>query len=405
MKPPRSRRHTARCRTACHFPAHRGAARATALLVAGALALLAALPSAAGAFPPERRRNYEARAPNEYLIIPALASIPGAGVFAGVLASASNLGGTGVDVGGAVAQSIDGTDIRIRAVALQNVPLYRPAFVLDYQVADIKLGNFQAYIPGRDSPNFTVPITAEFRFQMLRPRLVLWERRIQLSYTLGFFDGFDFDERGNEIPFAQHSARADMRLDFTDDVLDPRRGVRFGYGTTLDAPQHSILGDDSGRSSAFGNESSVRVEEYLLNGYIPLAEHWVLAWSNRYFAATGREDGDEVVSGGSPPLRGYPGGRWSDRYGVFSGAEARYTIPLFRRLDFALARGILEGIQLAAFYEVGQVSPTRDHSLFEAMHHSYGGGVRALFSGVVVRLDLAGSDEGVQTHLTIDQPF
>ncbi len=181
--------------------------------------------------------------------------------------------------------------------------------------------------------------------------------------------------------------------------------MRLGYRTSLHAPSRTPLGEDSGTESAFGNDEAIRTEQYAVTLYTPLTERLHLAWSNQYFAATGREDSDDVIAGGSPPLRGYPAGRWSDRYGVFSGLEARYTVPLFRRLDLVLARGVLEGLQLAAFYEVGQVSPENDHSLFEAMHHSYGGGVRALFSGVVVRLDVAGSDEGVQTHLTIAQPF
>jgi hypothetical protein len=39
------------------------------------------------------------------------------------------------------------------------------------------------------------------------------------------------------------------------------------------------------------------------------------------------------------------------------------------------------------------------------MHQSYGVGARALFEAIVLRFDLATSDEGLQTHLTIGHAF
>ena len=80
-------------------------------------------------------------------------------------------------------------------------------------------------------------------------------------------------------------------------------------------------------------------------------------------------------------------------------------MPKNIKLDFLLAHGVLEGLQYALFYELGQVSPVENHLLYEDMHHSYGAGFRLLFRAIVLRLDLANSDEGVQTHLTINQPF
>ena len=154
---------------------------ATALVT---MLLLGLLPGGAGVFPPERRRDFDERRPNEYLIIPAVASLPGIGIFVGVLSSFSNIGDTGIDAAAAVAESIDETDISVRVAALREVPIYRPALTFDYQYADIKLGNFQAYLPGRDSPNFTIPITAEFDVQIVRPTLRLFERLHSLCVHL-----------------------------------------------------------------------------------------------------------------------------------------------------------------------------------------------------------------------------
>jgi outer membrane protein assembly factor BamA len=368
------------------------------------VALLCAASAARADWVPERRRDYEQRRPNEYLIVPAVASLPGIGVFGGLLVSASNPGGTGLDVAATVAESLDNTDIHVQAVALREVPLYRPYLRLEYQRAHIKLGNLQSYLPGRDSPNYTIPVTAQFDFQMVRPVLRFWERRITFTYTLGYFEGFSFDNNGNEVPEASHGASANAVLDLTDDVINPTVGIRLFYNTRLPAPEESFFGRTRHQPGLITN-NDVTIEQYNAAGYVPLGGRFNLALNSQFFQAFGQESSGRVISGGSPPLRGYPGGRWKDRFGVFAASELRYTVPLNYDLDAYLARGIVEGLQWAVFYELGQVAPHNDSSLFRQMHESYGAGVRALFQAVVVRFDLAMSDEGRQTHLTIDQHF
>jgi hemolysin activation/secretion protein len=369
-----------------------------------ALALPAAALAEPSALVPERRRDYENRRANEYLIIPAVASLPGTGVFIGVIASASNLGGTGIDAAAAVARSIDNTDIELQAAALQGIPLGQRVLTLDYQRAHIRMGNGSMFLPGRNSPNYTIPVTAEGEFQLVRPVLRLWERRITVSYMLAFFEGFSLDANGNEASVGSHSAAADASLDFTDDVTSPTRGFRFRYRTTVDAPEESPLGRDTkGPPGTFFRSRGARLETYQTSGYIPLTERFNLALAAQYSQSS--DGGGGGFRGGGPPLRGYPGGRWSDVYGVFAGAELRYTVPVNYELDAYIARGLVEGIQYAVFYELGQVNPDNGPKLFDDVHRSYGAGVRALFQSIVLRFDLGFSDEGVQTHLTIDQAF
>ena len=369
---------------------------------------LCLLPVAAQAdIVPERRRDYEDRLPNEYLIIPAVASLPGFGVFVGVLASGSNLFNTGMNFGAGLAESISGSDIHLQVAALQEVPIWMRVLTFDYQYGDIKLGNYQAYVPGRDSPNFTFPVTQEFLFQMVRPTLRLWERRITVSYSLSFANGFNVDLNGNEIASRSHGAGANLALDFTDDVVNPVRGMRFEYQTSLTPPSSSFFGTDSDNSSALlaAGRRRLNSETYTLTGYVPVTERFDLVGDAEYFQALG-DAGNAIVRGGSLPLRGYPANRWTDRYGVFGAVEARYTIPLHRPLEIpVLAHGIIEGLQLATFYEQGQVSPDKDGKLFTDMHSDYGLGVRIILQAIVVRFDIAVSDEGPQTALTVNQPF
>ena len=378
--------------------------RAGTLLLAVALLLGGAV--AARAFPPQRRFEFEARRPNQYLVIPAVASLPGIGVFAGVILSASNVGDTGIELGGTYAESIDTTDIKVRALALREVPLLPSRMLtLEYQVADIKLGNFQNYLPGRNSPNFTIPVTGQLQFQLLRPTLNLFERRLKASYNLGFVNGFGFDTDGNELTTARHSSGFRLSVDLTDSEVNPKLGVYAAFSTSLDAPEVTIFGRNSIPLPVRRSDLGLVQRRYMLGGYYPLRDDLTLAGSLQYFRTLGAEGSDEVVSGGSPPLRGYPGGRWRDRFGVFLGGELRYAVPYSDMIDIYLARGFVEEFQIVGFYELGQVSPTENHLLFEDLHQSYGAGVRVAFDVIVLRFDLGLSDEGAESHLTIDQPF
>ncbi len=391
----------------CRGPAVLLALRAFTLLAITLPAVAVLWPASARAdWPPERRRNYDDRAPNEYLIVPAVASLPGFGVFVGVLGSGSNVLGTGTNAAVAAAESISGSDIHIQALALQEVPIYRHNITLDYQYADLNLGNYQAFLPGRTAPNFTIPVTQRFHFQLVRPALRLWERRITLTYSLGFVNGFSLDANGNEVESRAHSSNAQLALDFTDDIVNPVRGVRFDYRTSLPPPDSSFFGTNSSNtSSLLGAGRRTQAENFTTAGYLPLGGRFNLAGDAEFFQAHGG-DPSAVVGGGSLPLRGYPGNRWSDRYGVFGALELRYTIPTHYELHWnGFARGIVEGWQGALFYEQGQVSPTNDDSLYKAMHSDYGFGVRMLLQAIVLRFDLAFSDEGPQTALTINQPF
>lgn len=354
---------------------------------------------------PDRRRSFDERRENVYMIIPAVASLPGAGVFAGVLGSFSNINGSGIDAAFTEAETINAeSDIHLRAYALRELPLLIPGLTFEYWFGDIKFDDYNTYLPGRNSPNFTIPYKGEFDYYLLHPVWRLFDRRLNFSYYLIYFKGFSVNEDGYEEEVGQHSARGEFLLDLTDDVVDPRTGIRIRYGYSIEAPAKSILGENSG-STADDDREVVTSRGIDLSLYFPISDQFTLVYYHQQFEAKGREDSDEIVSGGNLQLRGYPGGRWSDRFGMTNTFEGRYTIPSNTELDIYLISGILEGIQLAAFYETGQVSPEKNDDLTKDLHQSYGFGVRALIEAIVFRLDIAFSDEGAETHLTIDQPF
>ena len=348
---------------------------------------------------PDRRRLYEDRRENVYMVIPAVASLPGAGVFVGVLGSFSNLGGSGIDAAVTQAQTMGGdSDIYISAYALREVPLFLDGLTLEYWFGNIQLNEFNAYLPGRNSPDFTIPYTGKFKYYFLNPAYRFWERRINLTYNLVFFNGYAINEDGEDMLTGSHAASGNLLLDFTDDWVDPHKGLRLGYGVTLDAPSKSILGEDSKNTQAVESKN----KDYSATLYIPTGDDVTWVAHQQWFTSSSGEGG---WGGGAINLRGYPGGRWSDRYGKMQALEVRYTDHMSKEFDFVLAQGVLDGLQYAAFYEQGQVSPALDERLNQDLHRDYGVGMRALIDAIVLRLDLAFSEAGPQTHLTIDQPF
>jgi hypothetical protein len=66
----------------------------------------------------------------------------------------------------------------------------------------------------------------------------------------------------------------------------------------------------------------------------------------------------------------------------------------------------VDWIQLVPFAELGRVAPSWDlGELHSSMKWDLGFGLRALAKGLLVRLDLAGSPEGVGVQMMVDHPF
>lgn len=73
--------------------------------------------------------------------------------------------------------------------------------------------------------------------------------------------------------------------------------------------------------------------------------------------------------------------------------------------DFLLEKGTFEALQLAPFYEVGQVSDSNDDTLFQNFKYSAGIGLRIVLSSVIFRADVANGGEGSETTIIIGYGF
>jgi hypothetical protein len=135
-------------------------------------------------------------------------------------------------------------------------------------------------------------------------------------------------------------------------------------------------------------------------------------WDNSH-----TEDGETVFHrppsykganlGGLWRLRGYPATRYNDRSGIYYGVEYRHMLSWNPLKDFTLKGKLdVDWFQLVGFGELGRVAPEWDFDeLHKDMKWSAGVGLRSYINNLIVRLDVAKSDEDVIAQLFIGQPW
>jgi hypothetical protein len=189
-----------------------------------------------------------------------------------------------------------------------------------------------------------------------------------------------------------------------------------GNGLSLKVTRDWGLAD----SSASWTNFSAEYDHYFSLGEIKGFRQSVLAfdfWTS--YSSTWEAQPDGAIAhrppafsgatlGGSFRMRAYPSQRFSDKAAVFYAAELRVTPQwnFLNRINWLEEHIGVEWIQLVGFGEVGRVAPTYDLSdLHRHMQWDAGVGLRVWAKGLVARVDVAYSDEGVGVQMMVSQPF
>ncbi|MBI5814573.1 MAG: hypothetical protein HZB29_03080 [Nitrospinae bacterium] len=377
-----------------------------------------------------------------YFLYPIAGSIPGLGTASGAGATMANIMESNVDFTGFY---VDG-EFTATGVAVTDIHLM-PEFLVG------NLGSYTYKVSpmifrrGMDSSkdDYILPFwegysnVGQLALTFAQRRYEFYVRFMNSSGQLSKMLDKDHNEFSN-IDKSTHTENAlniGFSMDMTDDVQDPRRGLRV----------------EGVRRSTFERQymlSQFDVYDLNLTGYLPVgqASTWVF---NAFYstaekvgsATTDREElrsaiglncgsitdpgqktqceatenqylddrvaynsyGMSTFLGGTQRLRAYPNGRYFAGKSVFYGTEFRYNITEERTLmDWIFLRGLRTNLQLAFFGELGGVADS-DGELHNRMRPAYGAGFRALFSGVTIRFDVGFGDEGVQTQLFLDYPW
>lgn len=409
--------------------------------ILGAMILLLAT-QAVSAFDSVPRRRDQFGQDFSYFIYPVGGEIPGLGKAAGVGASILNINDTDADFTGF---SLKG-DFEASGYTLLDMHIIPRTLVFDIGYYDFLVSPIQ-YRRGLDSDNSDY-ILPKVKGAYYLSQLTLTKQQRQLEAYLRYgggttqllqvldkdgkkFDAIDSSE--NRVGFATLGAIAD----FTDDRLDPRRGLRFEAAANFPRSTSEV-------------QSDYYVTDFNFTGYQPFFNRDTLSYNMFYSGAhvynqastdynelkqkagLGCEQyppgprqndcyaaeksyiegliqsnryGNASSLGGTQRLRSFANGRYYAGQTLFYGLEYRMNISRAHTpFNYYIAKGVKTGMQMSLFWEQGSVADhTRD--LVKDHRTSYGVGFRLVLSGVIVRADFARGNEGNEFVLFFNYPW
>ena len=389
----------------------------------------------------ERRRD-QFRRDFGYFLYPISGSVPGIGTAHGGGATITNIGGTDTDFTGFYLTG----DFSASGAALLNYHLIENRLIFDIAnyTAKVAAKSFHRGMDSSKDQFLHVRVESEVTASQLAYSLFNRQLEFYLRYGFGGQRVKEIiDSEGNVFENIDDSRKSfqalniGFSLDITDDTQDPRKGVRFEMKDRI------VFGDQ-------GNSPEYDVLDANVTYYHPIGESSVWAFNAFYSTSLVKKEGltdreqlrkegglkcdtiedpanrkdceqtenellDMTIAqnkygqatqlGGTQRLRSYPMGRYYAGQAVSYGTELRWNLTEEATLmDWYILRGLRTNIQFAFFVDVGAVA---DHTgdLHKNMKASYGTGVRILFSGVTIRLDLATGDEGTEMQLFLDYPW
>ena len=227
------------------------------------------------------------------------------------------------------------------------------------------------------------------------------------------YQSYERDE--GEVDGELHAFEFGILYDNTDFPTNPSRGSSqyFAYhrdpGWGRDDGDWSFVEFETSKYFSLGESDWARQRIIALNAWTAYSDSWDIE--------TNELGGERVVDappflegatlGGFYRMRGFRDARFHDKAAVYGTAEYRYTLDYNPIRDVAWLKFLnLDWFQLVGFVEVGRVAPEyRFKELFDDMKVDGGFSLRALAGGVVVRADLAFSEEGSNFWVMVNHPF
>jgi len=389
----------------------------------------------------ERRRSQFSK-DFGYLVAPIPYIIPGSKPGIALLGGFNNIsfGRTSSTVDAYVVLIGGGVTGAITAVS--DIPLWPENLLLDLTRVNISKGSQKTYRDRRmnsDPENFLITDLSDTNLQGGRLILTLFDRMFELftiQYDISATISAIRDNKENLLyekkqSFEVKSSTYGSQIDWTDDRVDPRKGIRLVY-TYADSPARTAVSAD------------YYVQSLNVTGYLPVFTNSTIAFNWFQAGATVRKQGntdlDSLIDlekarcvtncdnatitdlatnqqalnrygsagslGGASRLRSYAGNRYSGAQLGFRAVELRWNlIDEKTPFDFYFIRDIRTGLQLAFFYEQGSVANSYSE-LWKEKRSSAGVGARAITSsGFVYRFDVANGQEGSEVILFVDYPW
>lgn len=391
---------------------------------------------------PDRRRD-QFPTGDAYLVVPLPYSYPGIGEGFFLLGSASNIFDTTSDV---VVIEVTG-DATGRVGVFEEIPIITNELFLSIEFQDINRAVVNNYairgMNGSNGDDYTLLDITKADTSSFRLNYTLENRRINF-YISQAEEEFALDAirdpDGNLItqltePYTDSSKTnlIGFSIDYTDDYLDPRKGLRFGI-ELIDRPAKDQV-----------NDPDYYVLNYNFLYYQPLSDADTLVinyyQSDAHVRTTGNTDenyyrtelnfncgtdpiclqseqelvdsfvnsatnGTSTSLGGLERLRSYPQSRFQGGHTGFLGVEYRWNLTdEATPFNYFFWKDVRTGKQIAFFAEAGSVSE-KSSELWDEQRYTYGVGFRILAaSGSVYRVDIASGDEGTEVAIFFYYPW
>lgn len=427
-------------------PQHRSSQSLRHFIACLSLLTVAGTASAAAgdaAFYPERRKEQFTK-DFGYAVFPYPYSLPGIGKGLSVVGGALNVADSPTDLY-AIAF---GGDVRGMAGGIGDIHLIPKTLIAEVGYSTLNKASIQSYAQrgmssGKDDYRLLEIGDAEFYGGRLTATFA--DRRFEIYgswYTGASRLNAIRDKDGGLIVETRDAPRTrgdatalGMRIDFTDDYADPRRGIRADVARSFSPPS--------------GSGADYHVLDYTATAYVPLGKRSTWAFnvmrSDAIVERAGQTDAaalqaengldcaaisdtrqrsfcDEVIAnivaanrygtatqlGGFNRLRSYPQGRFKGAHTAFFGTEIRWNLNEDHTpFDIFVMKDVRTLIQAAFFFETGVSSDDRHDLRDRALwRNTYGAGLRVVTaSGVVFRADVGHSRDGFGTAMFIGYPW
>ncbi|MFS1439341.1 BamA/TamA family outer membrane protein [Shewanella sp. 10N.286.48.A6] len=227
------------------------------------------------------------------------------------------------------------------------------------------------------------------------------------------FETFEFED--GKLDGAVHAMSLGLLYDNTDFSRNPSYGSKQFVAISHDAAwldsdnQWTFIEFEASKYFSFGASDWASQRILALNfwtGYSP-------SWKLEYNDEGGRRITNDApysegaTLGGFYRMRGYDNSRFHDKASIYGTAEYRYTFKNNPIEDVNWLKFLrLDWFQLVGFVEAGRVGEAYTaNELLTDLKFDYGVSLRALTAGIIVRFDIAQSDEATNAWVMVDHPF
>lgn len=205
-----------------------------------------------------------------------------------------------------------------------------------------------------------------------------------------------------------------LSWDNTDFYQNPSRGSFWrlfaarDWGALKDSSSWSIVGGELSKYFDLGATETARQRTLAINFWTVDSPTWNSSHTEKGQTIYHRPPSYKGANlGGLWRLRGFPATRFRDRSAIHYSAEYRHTLAWNPLKKFTRGGHLdVDWLQLVGFGDLGRVADEyKLDTLHRDMKWSAGAGLRVMVNHLVVRFDVAASEEDVITQVFISHPW